>query len=147
MIRLCLVSQMKKTTAANTNVALKNPWKPISTPPPRGTDSRSIQNLPVLGSTVESFSRSSSSMTAIMLEEALNNENKKNAESERRSLQDIQREQEFAKWWEEESRRVQNEMKILTTLRGSTSKGSGSRGGGRRRGSRQNELKKKIATS
>lgn len=86
-------------------------------------------------------------MTAIMLEEALNNENKKNAESERRSLQDIQREQEFAKWWEEESRRVQNEMKILTTLRGSTSKGSGSRGGGRRRGSRQNELKKKIATS
>lgn len=137
----------EKTTAANTNVALKNPWKPISTPPPRGTDSRSIQNLPVLGSTVESFSRSSSSMTAIMLEEALNNENKKNAESERRSLQDIQREQEFAKWWEEESRRVQNEMKILTTLRGSTSKGSGSRGGGRRRGSRQNELKKKIATS
>ena len=34
-------------------------------------------------------------------------------ETERKTLVEIQQEQEFAKWWEEESKRVQEEMQRL----------------------------------
>lgn len=87
---------------------LKNPWKAVS-PPAAQIDSAS--NMPVLGSANSEAGSSSSSMTAIMLEESMNIERQKQFEVERKSLQEIQQEQEFAKWWEEESRRVQQEMR------------------------------------
>lgn len=86
---------------------LKNPWRSVSpaTPP-----QSAVGNMPVLGSSGPEAS-SSRSMTAIMLEESMKIEINREAECQRKSLQEIQQEQEFAKWWEEESRRVQQEMR------------------------------------
>lgn len=87
---------------------LKNPWKAVS---PSAAPIDSASNLPVLGSANSEAGSKSSSMTAIMLEESMKIERQKQFEGERKSLQEIQQEQEFAKWWEEESRRVQLEMR------------------------------------
>ncbi|CUM63510.1 uncharacterized protein PRCAT00001086001 [Priceomyces carsonii] len=50
------------------------------------------------------------SLAEVMLQEALKVEEAKEIQRERQSLQDIQREQEFAKWWEEETAKVQKQM-------------------------------------
>lgn len=53
---------------------------------------------------------STPSLSEIMIHESLKIEETKIRESERRSLQEIQQEQQFAKWWEEEAAKVQNQM-------------------------------------
>lgn len=92
---------------------LKNPWKPVASS--LASHDNNLGNMPVLGSSEEVPQNSPGSLTAIMLEESLKIENQKYMESQRKSLQEIQQEQEFAKWWEEESRRVQQEMKGPTS--------------------------------
>lgn len=53
------------------------------------------------------------SLTDIMIEESLKIEEAKNREQQHKTLQEIQQEQQFDKWWEEEAARVQQEMKNL----------------------------------
>ncbi|EGW33740.1 uncharacterized protein SPAPADRAFT_135574 [Spathaspora passalidarum NRRL Y-27907] len=53
---------------------------------------------------------STPSLTEVMIHESLKLEQDKARENEKKSLSEIQQEQEFAKWWEEESKRVQKEM-------------------------------------
>lgn len=70
---------------------------------------------------VSSTARSSSvgdgaytpSLTEIMIEESLKVERAKLEESERKTLLEVQQEQEFAKWWEEETLRVQKQMGLV----------------------------------
>ena len=56
---------------------------------------------------------STPSLTEVMIHESLKLEQAKLQETERKTLVEIQQEQEFAKWWEEESKRVQEEMQRL----------------------------------
>lgn len=53
---------------------------------------------------------STPSLTEIMIHESLRIEEAKIKETERKTLQEIQQEQQFAKWWEEEALRVQRQM-------------------------------------
>ncbi|KAK6453937.1 uncharacterized protein RJT20DRAFT_131401 [Scheffersomyces xylosifermentans] len=53
---------------------------------------------------------STPSLTEVMIEESLRIERAKMQEAERKTLLEVQKEQEFAKWWEEESLRVQKQM-------------------------------------
>ncbi|ODV79610.1 uncharacterized protein CANTADRAFT_48967 [Suhomyces tanzawaensis NRRL Y-17324] len=53
------------------------------------------------------------SLTEIMIEESLRVERARQEEAERKTLAEIQQEQEFAKWWEEETLRVQKQMGTL----------------------------------
>ncbi len=54
----------------------------------------------------------------------------------KRSLQEIQQEQEFQQWWDNESRRVQEEEEAHSSTAASSGRGKGGRGrGGHRRGS------------
>lgn len=53
---------------------------------------------------------STPSLTEIMIHESLKIEEAKIKETERKTLQEIQQEQQFAKWWEEEALRVQRQM-------------------------------------
>ena len=56
---------------------------------------------------------STPSLTEIMIHESLKIEEAKIKETERKTLQEIQQEQQFAKWWEEEALRVQRQMSQL----------------------------------
>lgn len=53
---------------------------------------------------------STPSLTEIMIHESLKIEEAKIKETERKTLQEIQQEQQFAKWWEEEALRIQRQM-------------------------------------
>ncbi|KAG7663804.1 uncharacterized protein J8A68_002664 [[Candida] subhashii] len=53
---------------------------------------------------------STPSLTEVMIQESLKVEQAKLEEAQQKSLLEIQQEQEFAKWWAEESKRVQKEM-------------------------------------
>jgi len=53
---------------------------------------------------------STPSLTEIMIHESLKIEEAKAKEIERKTLQEIQQEQQFAKWWEEEALKVQRQM-------------------------------------
>lgn len=85
---------------------LKNPWGAVetSTPP----ESSLLQSLPVLGQKPAVQPQPQPTLSAIMLQEATKVEDRQNQVT--KTLQEIQQEQEFAKWWEEESRRVLMEM-------------------------------------
>ncbi|CAH6718436.1 hypothetical protein CLIB1444_01S06678 [[Candida] jaroonii] len=48
-------------------------------------------------------------LTDIMIQESLKIEESRQKENERKSFQEIQQEQEFDRWWQEESRRVQEQ--------------------------------------
>ncbi|KAK7684804.1 hypothetical protein QCA50_012047 [Cerrena zonata] len=54
------------------------------------------------------------SLTEIMLHESLKIEEEQRKENERQSLQEVQQEQEFARWWEEEAAKVQKQMNAFT---------------------------------
>ncbi|QPG77028.1 hypothetical protein FOA43_004425 [Brettanomyces nanus] len=51
------------------------------------------------------------SFDSVLLEEKMNKEIQQSSMNQRVSLEDVQREEEFARWWEEESAKVQNEMR------------------------------------
>lgn len=92
---------------------LLNPWKTID----KGSSSKNsaVEKLPVLGKIdKEKPKQPEESLAAIMLQESIKIEEQKLKESQRKTLQEIQQEQEFAKWWEEESRRVQQELMELS---------------------------------
>lgn len=70
----------------------------------------SLEALPVLGSSwTQSEASSSASMATIMLQESLKLEDAK-AWGVKKSLQEIQQEQEFEKWWQQEAERVQRQQ-------------------------------------
>lgn len=81
---------------------------------------------------------STPSLTEIMIHESLKVEESKSKVTEKKSLQEIQQEQQFAKWWEEEASKVQRQMSQLAVNqlnspnprknRDSTSKGKNHRG-------------------
>lgn len=54
--------------------------------------------------------RQTPSLADIMLQQSLKVEEAQFRDTPRQSLQEIQQEQEFARWWEEEAKRVQQEM-------------------------------------
>ena len=62
------------------------------------------------------------SLTEVMIQESLKLEQLRVNESERKTLQEIQQEEEFAKWWHEESMKVQKQMS--NSLKGSLLSGS-----------------------
>lgn len=80
--------------------------------------------------TTNSFTRkneymnSSPSLSDIMLEESLKIEEARLQEAERKSLAEIQQEQEFARWWEEEASRVQRQMALSQSQETSKKKGN-----------------------
>ncbi|KAK6198544.1 uncharacterized protein RJT21DRAFT_122121 [Scheffersomyces amazonensis] len=53
---------------------------------------------------------STPSLTEVMIQESLRLERVKLEESQRKTLSEIQQEEEFAKWWAEESKKVQKQM-------------------------------------
>lgn len=116
------------------SLELKNPWKvPVVV---ENGSSSADQDLPVLGAEKKEHRPS---LTAIMLLESTRIEERKIQASPQRTLQEVQQEQEFAKWWEEESKKVQMEMKGQS---GSANGSHGLNGKGRpneklRRGSRK----------
>lgn len=92
-------------SASNVTAPLPSPWKLTSV----ASSSSSLGDLPVLGSLVPK-KEAQPRLTAIILQESTRNEEKRIQESQRRTLHEVQQEQEFAKWWEEESKRVQMEQ-------------------------------------
>ncbi|CAI5756282.1 unnamed protein product [Candida verbasci] len=103
------------------------PWSNISCQP---ISNNSVNDLPILGSTKSSNGKispppaqrstsmsdtisitSTPSLQEIMIQETLKLEQSKNQDTKKKSLLEIQQEQEFAKWWDQESKRVQKEMK------------------------------------
>lgn len=87
------------------SVRLRNPWAVSNESSSAVADK--LSDLPVLGATK---APEPSSLAAVMLQESTRLEEQRYQESQRRTLQEIQQEQEFAKWWEEESKRVQLEL-------------------------------------
>lgn len=103
------------TKATGETRAAINPWK-NDTVPERLRRNNSLEALPVLGAgssswglTNETSSSAGPSLSTIMLQEALRAEGSQ-AMEDKRSLQDIQQEQMFEKWWQEEAERVQRQM-------------------------------------
>lgn len=92
-------------TLAKTSKGWKKAKSTSPSPPPSG---------PQLVDSVASSSTTSLSLTDIMIEESLKIEEARQAEIQRKSLQEIQQEQEFAKWWEEETKRVQAQLQSMT---------------------------------
>lgn len=92
------------SSAAPSSVAPKNPWAATSTAESKPTGE--ISKLPILGARKETTPK----LAAIMLQESTRVEEQKIQEGLQRTMQDVQQEQEFAKWWEEESKRVQMEI-------------------------------------
>lgn len=88
------------------SVQLRNPWA-VANESSSSSVTDKLSDLPVLGATKEP---EPSSLAAVMLQESTRLEEQRYQESQRRTLQEIQQEQEFAKWWEEESKRVQLEL-------------------------------------
>lgn len=86
-----------------------NPWKVSENGQPSA--SLSAASLPVLGDPKELpvlGQRTEPTLLTIMLQEVTRVEEEKS--THRKTLAEIQQEQEFTRWWEEESRRVQQEL-------------------------------------
>lgn len=96
-----LSEPVEGSSASLASPILLNPWK-VATP----TVSAALEDLPILGETKKA---PAPRLTAIMLQESTRLEDQREQERQRKTLQEIQQEQEFAKWWEEESKRVQNQ--------------------------------------
>lgn len=95
--------------------SVSGPWKSEATSPAAQPGKNlSLETLPILGSSSWSSDPPTSngrtpSLTSIMLQESLRIEEAK-ASTEKRSLQDIQQEQMFEKWWQEEAERIQRQQ-------------------------------------
>lgn len=108
------------SSAALSSAAPRNPWAATSTAESRPTGE--ISKLPILGAKKEATPK----LAAIMLQESTRVEEQKIQEGLQRTMQDVQQEQEFAKWWEEESKRVQ--MEIGTSSQNNGSDGANGHG-------------------
>lgn len=117
---------------------LRNPWKVASAPEKLSSARPDDGNLPILGAPKKEVTPS---LTAIMLQESTRVEEQKIQDTVQRTLQEVQQEQEFAKWWAEESKKVQSEMTNPfgyspgSSLNGGKSRSNGH--GKQRRGSRK----------
>lgn len=80
------------------------------TPPP--SSNKVIASVGVV-SPNSSMDSGNLSLTDIMLEESLKLEEAKFKDNQRKTLQEIQQEEEFAKWWEEEAAKVQQQMQTF----------------------------------
>lgn len=89
----------------STSPQLKNPWGVTPLDSTRVEALPDLLDLPALGEKPQLRP----SLSAIMLQEATKVEDLKQDSQVTRTLQDVQQEQEFAKWWEEECKRVQME--------------------------------------
>ncbi|CAK7905117.1 hypothetical protein CAAN3_07S06634 [[Candida] anglica] len=74
------------------------------------------------------------SLTEIMIQESLKIEEQQIREKERKSLQEIQQEQEFAKWWSEETAKVQQSMANSSINEGNNSGSSSNSKRNKKRG-------------
>ena len=98
--------------------SVSGPWKSEATnSATQPGKSLPLETLPILGSSSWSLTTSSPtsngrtpSLTSIMLQESLRIEAAKANDMEKRSLQDIQQEQMFEKWWQEEAERIQRQQ-------------------------------------
>ena len=103
-----------ETSTATLNVKLVPPTR---TGPLSGSSSLPLASALSSSCTLNSSTSynsvySTPSLTEVMIEESLRVEREKLQESERKTLAEVQKEQEFAKWWEEESLRVQKQMSM-----------------------------------
>lgn len=110
-------------------VTFSNPWK-VNEDITGSRGSDRLRNLPVLGQKATSSSRESS-LADIMAQDVAR-EAERREQPQRQTLQEIQQEQEFARWWEEECRRVQGASGVDKFERNDTSQ---SRPKGQRSGS------------
>lgn len=97
------------TSVSTTASTFKNPWKLPSNG--QASASLSVASLPVLGEPKELpvlGQRNEPTLLTIMLQEVARAEEEKS--THRKTLAEIQQEQEFSRWWEEESKRVQQEL-------------------------------------
>lgn len=93
---------------------------------------QSIRHSPVI-SRVSSLIDARTSMAEILAQQQTEKTAIKEAVA-KKSLQEIQQEQEFQEWWDNESRRVQDEEALVTTATSSRPGKSGRGQGGTRRG-------------
>lgn len=107
--------------------AKTNPWS--NKPPPRQKSDENVKvrlNASAISSTFISTPMnqvySTPSLTEIMIHESLKQE-REQLKNQKQTLQEIQQEQEFAKWWEEEAARVQQEINQSDTPKPTKSKG------------------------
>ncbi|GME70170.1 unnamed protein product [Ambrosiozyma monospora] len=153
-----------KSSWAAPSPALSNPFNP-STPSSSAPITGSSSQFYNLSSNVSSASNTSavkeatppphsSSMTGLVpsFEYVLMEEQMKKASKDQSlipdltSLDDIRQEEEFAKWWAEESARVQNEMNAHESPSNGTSRYDNHSGHGANRG-RNNKNRRKSSTS
>ncbi|KAI5961918.1 uncharacterized protein KGF55_003889 [Candida pseudojiufengensis] len=73
-------------------------------------------------SSLSSMKSATPSLTEIMLNETLQKEQAREENLTRKSLSEIQKEQEFERWWQEESKKVQMEMGSMNITNGKKSK-------------------------
>jgi hypothetical protein len=106
---------------------------PMTTPvsKPASPQIQSIRHTPAPSSTSLSYTEQSS-MTDILLQQQTEKTAVKEAVA-KRSLQEIQQQQEFEEWFDSESRRVQEEAQATATAAAASGDGRGKRGRGQRR--------------
>jgi len=111
----------------------------VSTPSlgqPSNPQIQSIRHTPASVSVSGSPSGTQHSMAEILVQQQGDKAAIKEAAA-KRSLQDIQQEQEFQEWWDNETKKVQEEEQASTIDSTRESKGERGRGGGRGRGGRR----------
>lgn len=114
--RLNLEESISPITQA-TPISSNNPWQNSapSTEKKKSTEKRKIshdytQSMPVLGSSSSSSPKLNGiTLAEVMVEQTLKLENG-DLPQQQKSLAEIQQEEEFARWWEQESKRVQKEL-------------------------------------
>jgi len=142
---------MRQTVAGNQPVSKETPTPPkqvrsVSTPGttpsavPTPPQIQSIRHMP-LPARSSSFIDAQSSMADILAQQQYEKAAIKEAIA-KRSLQEIQQEQEFQEWWDNESRRIQEEEAQATAATPSRDKGARGRGGRRRGGARAGAVNK-----
>ena len=105
----------------------------LQSPKPAAPQIQSIRHTPV--STKDSTVDARTSMAEILTQQQYEKTAVKEAVA-KRSLQEIQQEQEFQEWWDSESKRVQEEEVLASANAGARrAKAGRGRGGGQRRGS------------
>lgn len=92
----------ESTTLASTNEVGQCPWKLTPSPSTKVAVSSKLSNMPILGLAPKQ-------VKAKPLEELSWNDRQR-LMPVKKTLQEVQQEEEFAKWWEEESKRVQMEI-------------------------------------
>lgn len=103
---------LEEATSPTTPTSLSRGGNPWQNPVP-STDKRKVshdytQSMPVLGSSSTSTKDNGVTLAEVMVEQTLKLETE--PPQQQKSLAEIQQEEEFARWWEQESKRVQKEL-------------------------------------